>query len=203
MTSHLQETLDSKRWAEKIRALRTERGWSQRDLADRLGVHPQAVSEVERGRAHFTLERLNRILEALGYEGTIQLEPLRVETRADWGPVDPSDPGLRRRIRTARRLAEELAEQLYSQFDVEAVFCFGSLAEDGGANFREKSDVDLLVEGLDAPKLFEAESTLEIEVIESSTEYEGIGFDLVRTEDIDADPEQLVDDNRAVFLPRS
>lgn len=203
MTSHLQETLDSKRWAEKIRALRTERDWSQRDLADRLGVHPQAVSEVERGRTQFTLERLNRILEALGYKGTIRLEPLRVETRADWGSVEPTDPSVRRRIRTARKLAEDLAEQLYSQFDVEAVFCFGSLAEDGGANFNEKSDVDLLVDGLDASRLFEAASNLEIEVIEQSKEYEGIGFDLVRTEDIDVDPEQMVDDDRAVFLPRS
>ena len=34
-----------------IRQLRQERGWSQPDLAQRLGVRPNAVANWERGRA--------------------------------------------------------------------------------------------------------------------------------------------------------
>lgn len=202
MDEHLTERLNSEVWGQKIRSLRREKGWSQRDLADKLGLHHTTVSEIERGRTQFTLERLNRILEALGYEAVIKLEPTRDMTRAEWGPIDSTEPDIRRRIKVARRLAEELADVLYSKYDVESVYCFGSLAEKGGAKFRERSDVDLLVEGLEASDLFEAQGTLEIEVLESSPEYEGLSFDVVRAESFDADPDELVDRNEAVFVPQ-
>jgi DNA-binding Xre family transcriptional regulator len=50
-------------------ALRIARGVSQRELADRLGVHESQVSRDERNEYHgVTVERANRILEALGVE---------------------------------------------------------------------------------------------------------------------------------------
>jgi DNA-binding Xre family transcriptional regulator len=50
-------------------ALRVYAGVSQRDLAERLGVHESQVSRDERNEYHgVTVERANRVLEALGVE---------------------------------------------------------------------------------------------------------------------------------------
>jgi ribosome-binding protein aMBF1 (putative translation factor) len=48
-------------------ALRISQGLSQRELAERLGVHETQVSRDERNEYHgITVERANKILEALG-----------------------------------------------------------------------------------------------------------------------------------------
>jgi ribosome-binding protein aMBF1 (putative translation factor) len=50
-------------------ALRIAKGVSQRELAERLGVHESQVSRDERNEYHgVTIERAGRILEALGVE---------------------------------------------------------------------------------------------------------------------------------------
>lgn len=50
-------------------ALRIARGISQRQLADRLGVHESQVSRDERNEYHgITLDRAARVLDALGVE---------------------------------------------------------------------------------------------------------------------------------------
>jgi transcriptional regulator with XRE-family HTH domain len=202
MSTHLSESLNSSRWAEKIRQLRKEKGWSQADLADRLGVGTQAISKTERGTSHFTLERLNRILEALGYEGSVLLEESTSETRADWGPIYATDPDVRRHIRVGRQLAEDLAGALYSTFKVNAVFCFGSLVERQGANARTTSDVDLLVEGLSASRLFEAKSTLEINVVDEDERYSTFTFDVIRNESFQKDTDTMLREGDAVKIPR-
>ncbi len=52
-------------------ALRISQGASQRELAERLGVHESQVSRDERNEYHgLSVERANRILEALGVELT-------------------------------------------------------------------------------------------------------------------------------------
>lgn len=52
------------------------------------------------------------------------------------------------------------------------------------------------------PVTFAAQGMLEIEVLESSPEYEGLSFDVVRAESFEADPEALVERNEAVFVPQ-
>jgi putative transcriptional regulator len=47
-------------------ALRAERGWSQGDLADRLGVSRQTVNALERGRYDPSLPLAFRIAEVFG-----------------------------------------------------------------------------------------------------------------------------------------
>ena len=202
MSTHLREQLNSKKWGHKVRILRQENQWSQRDLADRLGVHPQTISDIERGRNQMTLERLNRVLEALGYRALVELSPFDEKTQANWGPISSDKPAIRRRIRHARRLAEELADHLYMHYKIDDAYCFGSLGERGGADFNANSDLDLLVRGLEASKVFQAETSLEIEVVESSPEYEEFSFDVIRAEDVDLDPEELVALGRAVLLPK-
>jgi len=50
-------------------ALRIAQGISQRELADRLGVHESQVSRDERNEYHgVTVERAQRVLDALGVE---------------------------------------------------------------------------------------------------------------------------------------
>ena len=50
-------------------ALRISRGLSQRQLAERLGVHETQVSRDERNEYHgITVERASRVLEAMGVE---------------------------------------------------------------------------------------------------------------------------------------
>ena len=50
-------------------SLRVARGLTQRELAERLGVHESLVSRDERNEYHgITLDRAARILDALGFE---------------------------------------------------------------------------------------------------------------------------------------
>ena len=64
-----------------IRALRTERGWSQQDLADQLDVSRQSVNAIETGKYDpslplaFSLARLfGRSIEELFDDGTTVAE---------------------------------------------------------------------------------------------------------------------------------
>jgi hypothetical protein len=61
-------------------SLRIARGLTQRQLAERLGVHETQVSRDERNEYHgITLERASRILEALGAEVCSRVEHLESE----------------------------------------------------------------------------------------------------------------------------
>ena len=58
-------------------ALRIAQGISQRELADRLGVHESQVSRDERNEYHgVTVERAQRVLDALGVEVRSMVEKI-------------------------------------------------------------------------------------------------------------------------------
>ena len=66
-----------------IIAIRIAQGISQRELAERLGVHETQVSRDERNEYHgITVERANRILEVLGVEVRTVVESLPKILRA-------------------------------------------------------------------------------------------------------------------------
>ena len=50
----------------RLRALRQQRGFSLRELADRLEISVSAVSQIERGRLQPSVNRLLAIVSALG-----------------------------------------------------------------------------------------------------------------------------------------
>jgi DNA-directed RNA polymerase specialized sigma subunit len=61
-------------------ALRIAQGLSQRQLAERLGVHESQVSRDERNEYHgITVERAQRVIEALGAEVRTTVEKIREE----------------------------------------------------------------------------------------------------------------------------
>ncbi|MBI4240205.1 MAG: helix-turn-helix transcriptional regulator [Candidatus Rokubacteria bacterium] len=49
----------------RIKALRKQQGWSQEQLAERVGISTQYVSNIERGKENPTLDLLLRLAEAL------------------------------------------------------------------------------------------------------------------------------------------
>jgi transcriptional regulator with XRE-family HTH domain len=57
-----------------IRRLRRERGLSQEELADEIGVHRTFMGGVERGERNLTLQTLERLAERLGVDPVSLLE---------------------------------------------------------------------------------------------------------------------------------
>jgi predicted nucleotidyltransferase len=62
---------------------------------------------------------------------------------------------------------------------------------DGASRFRENSDLDLLVGGLDEEELFEAESRIEDEARSHLIEDEYLNIDLVRKESFPQSPDSI------------
>ena len=60
--------------ANMIRLLREELGWSQSDLAERLGVRQSTVSKLENAPESITLGKLANVVTALGGEWKIVLK---------------------------------------------------------------------------------------------------------------------------------
>lgn len=50
----------------RLRVLRAEHGWSQQDLADRLGVSRQSVNAIEKGRYDASLPLAFSIADVFG-----------------------------------------------------------------------------------------------------------------------------------------
>lgn len=50
----------------RARELRTERGWTLRDLATRSGLSPRFLGQVESGRGNISVRRLAGLARALG-----------------------------------------------------------------------------------------------------------------------------------------
>jgi transcriptional regulator with XRE-family HTH domain len=82
---------------EQLRARRHELGWSLRDLADRLGVSPSLISQIERGRANPSVSTLYSIVQALD----ISLDELLFNERR---PAEPPIAGPIQRANERHRI---------------------------------------------------------------------------------------------------
>ncbi len=89
----------SERLGERIRAARKMRGWSQRELARRIGVSAMAISKYERGLDIPGSEVLLRLAQALGVRMEFFLRPVQVTVTA---------PAFRKRTRLPRRVEESI-----------------------------------------------------------------------------------------------
>ena len=52
--------------ATKIRKLRSQKGWSQEELADRAGLHRTYISHLENGKRQISVETLCKIAAGFG-----------------------------------------------------------------------------------------------------------------------------------------
>lgn len=68
----LQPKLDPGR---QILHLRLERGWTQKELAERAGTKQANISRLENGLLNPSVDMLQRVAEALGANLTVTLEP--------------------------------------------------------------------------------------------------------------------------------
>jgi transcriptional regulator with XRE-family HTH domain len=59
----------------QILHLRLERGWTQKELADRAGTKQANISRLENGLLNPSVDMLQRVAEALGADLTVTLEP--------------------------------------------------------------------------------------------------------------------------------
>lgn len=132
---------------------RVERGWSQRRLAEALGIHQQQVARWERELyGCVSLSRLVRVAEALGVEAAeaplaeapfAQL-PLAAEEPTGYGTATLEAP-----VMPVRDLGEVVARirahavELHERYGVTRIDVFGSFAR---GEQRPDSDVDLIVE---------------------------------------------------------
>lgn len=63
----------------KVRALRTERRWTQAELAEKLGLSQARLSEIERGGGSFTAEQFLEVLRLFNVNLDAFIAPQRVE----------------------------------------------------------------------------------------------------------------------------
>ena len=70
---------------EIIRNKRKYKGISQKEIAEKVGISPQAYSNLEKGKSEITLKRLDEILEVLGIQdediiqGELEIKQIRKE----------------------------------------------------------------------------------------------------------------------------
>lgn len=60
----------------RIRKLRKKDDLSQQELAERLGISKSEISRIENGKQNLSLERLQRVLNALGHKVHLQIKPV-------------------------------------------------------------------------------------------------------------------------------
>lgn len=144
----------------RLVALRRHRGWTQGDLAARLGVKRQQVQRWESsGYASASLANVARAAEAVGWSSE-ELLPVAAESAAPYAPAATARVVPVRDLGDVVRRVRECAPALASRYGVRSVAVFGSFAR--GEQTAE-SDVDLIVEVADPrmENVFGAEADLE------------------------------------------
>jgi transcriptional regulator with XRE-family HTH domain len=67
-------TTDRAVFGSNVRRLRTERGYSQEELAERSGLHRTYVSSLERGQRNVGLDNIKKLAAALGVKASELLD---------------------------------------------------------------------------------------------------------------------------------
>ncbi len=127
MVSKTAETEPCREVAEQIQEARVEVGLTQSELADRLGMTQQNISEIERGDRSVGIELLRRISRALGKRLEIKFKP-----------------GQPAAVQSSEEIRQRLQSQsdLFQEYGIEKLILFGSAAQ---GELTPDSDIDLVV----------------------------------------------------------
>jgi transcriptional regulator with XRE-family HTH domain len=121
---------------EHLRARRHERGLSLRELAERLGVSPSLISQIERGRANPSVSTLYQLVAELDVSlDELLFEDRRPGSAADAAPV--SGPLLRGKERQRIRLASGVIWERLTTVSEPGVEFLYVIYEVGGASSPE------------------------------------------------------------------
>lgn len=145
--------------AEKVRTLRTDRGLSQAELGELVGISRQSITEIERGTKVPRAKTLRRILEVLGVEvegvsfdmeterwlvmfGTL-IEAIPTTKRADavnlaLGTL-ASEVGSKQDLNVSGMTDDELAQLDPTKFDLAATRDTSSVEEQTAPNYEDES----------------------------------------------------------------
>lgn len=74
-----------------VRRLRHDRGWTQEELADRVGLSSRYVGQIERAQASMSVSVLGRVANALKVEAAELVRTLRKRKLAADRAGSPSD----------------------------------------------------------------------------------------------------------------
>lgn len=88
---------------ENIRKLRSEKGWSQTDLAKKIGIHLTHINRIEKGKINPSLDVAAKIAEAL----EVSLDYLISEDEGEFKEVKIEDKSLAQRIKLLNTLDPE------------------------------------------------------------------------------------------------
>lgn len=92
---------------EKIRRLRIEKGWTQQDLGDRIGVQKAAVNKYEDGSVvNLKRKTIEALSAAFGVAGAWLIDD------SDWPPVYLDEDPEEQRLLSAWRSADELTKAM-------------------------------------------------------------------------------------------
>lgn len=87
---------------EKLVRLRKERGWSQDDLASRVGTHTTHLSRLENGKSQPSIELLHKLARTLG----VTMDYLMDEDAGELVPVSVQDKSMAERLELLQTLDE-------------------------------------------------------------------------------------------------
>ena len=119
---------------EHLRARRHELGLSLRDLADRLGVSPSLISQIERGRANPSVSTLYQLVGELD----VSLDELLFEDRRGPAAADPAGGPIQRATERHRiRLASGVIWERLTTLSEPGVEFLYVVYEVGGASSPE------------------------------------------------------------------
>jgi transcriptional regulator with XRE-family HTH domain len=90
------------RLADKIKRLRKERGWSQAELAERLGVHDGHISRIETGKYQPSVDVLWKLARTLEVSADYLLD----EEAGEFAPISTEGKPLAERLRLLEALDE-------------------------------------------------------------------------------------------------
>jgi transcriptional regulator with XRE-family HTH domain len=70
----MSDTRDRRRFGDRVRTLRRDRGWSQEELADQSGLDRSYVGGVERGERNISFDNICRIARALSVSPSVLMD---------------------------------------------------------------------------------------------------------------------------------